>query len=193
MKYLHSISAMTQYILWGGSWWWPVWLKCVILYDEPVNRGQWCENNNKEYYRSIGALWQNIRMLQYRIWIKNIVCKTSYKSVFCSHNCLLQLIETVLFYVSIDVRICLVYFLHKKDPVEQTFSPIQKCPMHCDHFLISCVPIWVLIIPDSSTRDLWQVSAETPTSKSGETWQEMVWNFAYEISVSYSADFFNMP
>jgi hypothetical protein len=33
-----------------------------------------------------------------------------------------------------------------------------------------CVPVWVLIIPDSSIRDLWQLPAETSTSEGGETW-----------------------
>jgi hypothetical protein len=56
-----------------------------------------------------------------------------------------------------------------------------------------CVPIWVLIIPDSYTRALWQVSAETRSTESGETWREMAVHFADEISLSYSSGFFNVP
>jgi hypothetical protein len=47
------------------------------------------------------------------------------------------------------------------------------------------VPIWVLTIPDSSTRALWQLPAEIPSSGTGDTWQEMAVNFAYEVSLSY--------
>jgi hypothetical protein len=38
------------------------------------------------------------------------------------------------------------------------------------------VPIWVLIIPDSSNRALWQIRGETPRWESGETWGEIVVN-----------------
>jgi hypothetical protein len=34
-------------------------------------------------------------------------------------------------------------------------------------FLSIFVPIWVLIIPDLSTRALWQISVDTPSSESG--------------------------
>jgi hypothetical protein len=50
------------------------------------------------------------------------------------------------------------------------------------------VSIWVLTIPESSTRTVWKIPAETPSSESGETWREMAVNFADEISLS----FFNM-
>jgi hypothetical protein len=50
-----------------------------------------------------------------------------------------------------------------------------------------CVPIWVLIIPDSSTRALWQIPAETPSSKAGKTWRKLPINFAGEVSLSHFA------
>jgi hypothetical protein len=34
-----------------------------------------------------------------------------------------------------------------------------------------CIPIWALIIPDSSTWAVWQLLAVTPSSKAEETWQ----------------------
>jgi hypothetical protein len=40
-----------------------------------------------------------------------------------------------------------------------------------------CVPIWLLIIPD-----LYGSNQQAPSSESGETWQEMFMNFAYEVS-----------
>jgi hypothetical protein len=46
-----------------------------------------------------------------------------------------------------------------------------------------CVPIWFMIFPNSSTRTLWQLSAETTSSeqmKPGERWPP---NFAYEVSL----------
>jgi hypothetical protein len=55
------------------------------------------------------------------------------------------------------------------------------------------IPIWFLIIPDSSTRTLWQLLAEIPGSEAGETWQEMAMNFAYEASLFISLGFFNKP
>jgi hypothetical protein len=45
------------------------------------------------------------------------------------------------------------------------------------------VPIWVHIIPDSSTTALWQLPAETPSSEVGETWWEVAVNFAYKVSL----------
>jgi hypothetical protein len=54
------------------------------------------------------------------------------------------------------------------------------------------ISVWVLIIPDSSTRALWQIPAETPSSKWRETWWEMVVNFADEIFLSYSTGFFTI-
>jgi hypothetical protein len=38
---------------------------------------------------------------------------------------------------------------------------------------VLCIPIWVLIIPDSSTRALWQLPEEISSSKAWETWREM--------------------
>jgi hypothetical protein len=52
--------------------------------------------------------------------------------------------------------------------------------------------ISVLIFPDSSTRALWPIPAETPGSKAGETWREMFVNFASEASLSYSGGIFIM-
>jgi hypothetical protein len=43
-----------------------------------------------------------------------------------------------------------------------------KRPMHCGHLLIFCAsPICVLTIPDSSTRALWKIPAETSSSEAG--------------------------
>jgi hypothetical protein len=56
-----------------------------------------------------------------------------------------------------------------------------------------CIPILVLMIPDSSSRVLWQTQAETHGSESGETWREMSVNFAGEVSLPYSAGIFKMP
>jgi hypothetical protein len=50
----------------------------------------------------------------------------------------------------------------------------------------------VLIIPDSSTRDLWQLTAETRVSEAGETWREMTVNFVDEVSLSHFAGFLEM-
>jgi hypothetical protein len=49
--------------------------------------------------------------------------------------------------------------------------------------------MWVLIMTDSSTRDLWQIPAEIPTSESLETCREMAMNFTNEISLSYFEGF----
>jgi hypothetical protein len=65
------------------------------------------------------------------------------------------------------------------------------CPMHCGHFSdLLCVPVWVLIIPHSSTRAL--IAAETSTSEAG-SWREMYSNLADEASVPYSTGIFNIP
>jgi hypothetical protein len=50
-----------------------------------------------------------------------------------------------------------------------------------------------LIIPDSSTRALWQLPIETTSSEAGETWQEMAVNFAYGVSLFIIFGLFNMP
>jgi hypothetical protein len=47
-----------------------------------------------------------------------------------------------------------------------------------------CFPIWVLIISDSSTRDLWQLTAETSSSTAEETWREMAAEFCLR-SISF--------
>jgi hypothetical protein len=44
-------------------------------------------------------------------------------------------------------------------------------------FLICCASPWVLIIPDSSTRALWQLPTDTSSNKAGETWREMASEF----------------
>jgi hypothetical protein len=41
------------------------------------------------------------------------------------------------------------------------------------------------------TRALWQIAATTTSSESEESWREMAMNIADEISLSYSAEFFN--
>jgi hypothetical protein len=56
-----------------------------------------------------------------------------------------------------------------------------------------CVPIWFLIIPDSSTKALLQLAAEPPSSKAGETWQEIAVSFAYNLSLFTLVRLFNMP
>jgi hypothetical protein len=40
-------------------------------------------------------------------------------------------------------------------------------PMHCDYFSSIVRPIWALIFPGSSTRTVWQIPAETPSSETG--------------------------
>jgi hypothetical protein len=57
--------------------------------------------------------------------------------------------------------------------------------MHCDNSKLLSVPIWVIIISDSSTRVIWQLAAEKPNSEAGKTWREIAQNFAYEVSLSY--------
>jgi hypothetical protein len=56
--------------------------------------------------------------------------------------------------------------------------------MHCDHSLIYCAfPIWVLIVPDSSTRALWQQREERPNSEEG---RNMARNFrAFYLQVYF--------
>jgi hypothetical protein len=41
-----------------------------------------------------------------------------------------------------------------------------KLPMNCGHFLIYCA-FWVIIIPDLSTRALWQIPSQKPSSLAG--------------------------
>jgi hypothetical protein len=50
----------------------------------------------------------------------------------------------------------------------------------------------LLIIPDSSTRSLWQLPAAEPSSETGEIWREMAVNFAREVSLFILVGFFNM-
>jgi hypothetical protein len=45
------------------------------------------------------------------------------------------------------------------------------------------------MIPDLSTRGLWQIPAETASSEAGKTWREMVVNFAYNYSFSHLQGF----
>jgi hypothetical protein len=56
---------------------------------------------------------------------------------------------------------------------------VQSVPYGCDNSLSIVLPIWVRIIPDSSTRVLCSGSAET-VAKRGETWREVSVNFAYQ-------------
>jgi hypothetical protein len=58
--------------------------------------------------------------------------------------------------------------------------------------VLLCFPIWLPIIPDSSSRALWQEQAETPSSNVGETWWEMSQNFAYK-PLFYIVGIFHMP
>jgi hypothetical protein len=51
-------------------------------------------------------------------------------------------------------------------------------------------PISVVIVRDSLTRDLWQLS---PGSEAGETWREMVFIIANELSLSFYSGIFNVP
>jgi hypothetical protein len=69
----------------------------------------------------------------------------------------------------------------------------QGVPRIATIFWSIVLPIWVLIIPDSSARALRQQPAETSGSETGETWREMIENFAYEVSLAYFWGFFNMP
>jgi hypothetical protein len=66
-----------------------------------------------------------------------------------------------------------------------------KRPKTCGHFLIYCVPMWVLIIPESSTS-LANINRHLVAIE-GKTLREMFVNFAGEISLSYSTGIFNMP
>jgi hypothetical protein len=52
------------------------------------------------------------------------------------------------------------------------------------------VPFLVSVIRDSSTRVLCQYPAEASGCEAGEIWQGMAVNFAYEVSLSYTAGFF---
>jgi hypothetical protein len=45
-----------------------------------------------------------------------------------------------------------------------------------------CISTRLLNVPDSATRAVWQLPADTPSNEAGETLQEMVVNFAYQIS-----------
>jgi hypothetical protein len=55
--------------------------------------------------------------------------------------------------------------------------------MHCDHSWYIVLHIWVLIISGWSTRTIWKLPAETPSSEVGETLREMAFNVAYEVSL----------
>jgi hypothetical protein len=56
-----------------------------------------------------------------------------------------------------------------------------------------CVPVWILIVPDSSTRALWQQPAETSSSEEGRNMARNDSEFADEDCLSYFAAFFNVP
>jgi hypothetical protein len=51
----------------------------------------------------------------------------------------------------------------------------------------------ISIIPDLSTRALWQLPAETSSSKAGELDEKWPMNVAYEVSLFKPVGFFNMP
>jgi hypothetical protein len=51
---------------------------------------------------------------------------------------------------------------------------------------VLCVLVSVLIIPDSVDRAVWQLSAEIPSSKKGESWREMTVNFSYDVVYLFS-------
>jgi hypothetical protein len=59
---------------------------------------------------------------------------------------------------------------------------------HCDHFRSTVRPRQVLIIPDSSTRELSGNNQHTSSSEAGETWTEVTVNFAYEYLFSCLLD-----
>lgn len=60
--------------------------------------------------------------------------KIIYKKAFFFHNCLFQVLEPVLSYMALVTTVFyLMYFLPKKDPVEQTFSWIRKLLMNLAH------------------------------------------------------------
>jgi hypothetical protein len=56
-----------------------------------------------------------------------------------------------------------------------------------------CVPFWVPAIPDSSTRALWQLSAETSISEAEETWLQMAVEFCLLNAPFALVWFFNVP
>jgi len=56
-----------------------------------------------------------------------------------------------------------------------------------------CVPIWFLIIPDSSTRALWQLPVETSSSEAGKLHEEMAAKFCLQSISFILVGFFNMP
>jgi hypothetical protein len=49
-----------------------------------------------------------------------------------------------------------------------------------------CVPIWVLIVPDSSTKAVLKLTAETLVAKQENIGKKLPENFAYDVSLSYS-------
>jgi hypothetical protein len=58
---------------------------------------------------------------------------------------------------------------------------------------LTCVPISDIITPDSSTRALWKLPAETSSIATGETWTEMDVEFCL-LSISFIlVRFFKMP
>jgi hypothetical protein len=53
-----------------------------------------------------------------------------------------------------------------------------------------CIPIRVLIIPDLSTRALWQLPADTASSEARETWQEVATEFCLQSILFILVGFF---
>jgi hypothetical protein len=66
-------------------------------------------------------------------------------------------------------------------------------PKHCVNFWSIVRPHMIVVIADSSTRDLWQWPRETSGSEAGDIWREMPLNFAYEVFIFVSVGIFNMP
>jgi hypothetical protein len=64
-----------------------------------------------------------------------------------------------------------------------------ELPRHCGLFVICCVSIWVIIIPHSSTRAVWQIPAKTLGSTAGRNLVRMYVDFADEASVVLRRDF----
>jgi hypothetical protein len=45
-----------------------------------------------------------------------------------------------------------------------------------------CFPVWFIIIPDSSTRAVWQLPTDTSSREAGGTLQTKCMSFAYDVS-----------
>jgi hypothetical protein len=65
------------------------------------------------------------------------------------------------------------------------------CTMTITYLL--CISISFLIIPDSSTRALWQLPAETSVAKQEKLDKEMAAEFCLQSIFLILVGFFNMP